>query len=124
MTEIEACEIEQPCPSHDTLPSVPPSRCTRRVTSSPQVGLTWCDSAVPLGGKTLAVRMLGVLEDELLVQLLHRVAHAASPSPKNGRTVASAAPNASTSSTVVYTDADARVVAAMPNRRCSGWAQW
>src|SRR3712207_6894002 len=34
---------------HDALPissaRVSPSRCTRRVTSSPHVGLTWCTSA-------------------------------------------------------------------------------
>ena len=47
MTETDACEIEQPSASYDTSRTVLPSSdiSTRRVTSSPQVGLTWCTSA-------------------------------------------------------------------------------
>src|SRR5690606_6840903 len=72
-----------------------------------------------------AVRGLRVVEDDLLVHLLDR-AHGVLPqsTEKNARTPANASRNASTSSRVVYTDADARAVAAIPNRRCSGCAQW
>src|SRR5690606_10276265 len=48
-TEVDAWLMEQPSAAYDTsatTASVPsPSRCTRRVTSSPQLGLTWCTSA-------------------------------------------------------------------------------
>ena len=74
--------------------------------------------------ETFAVRGLGVLEDELLVQLLHGGTHCWPPRPKKGRTVARAAPKAATSSSVVYTDAEARALEGTPSRRCSGWAQW
>src|SRR5690242_6523803 len=43
-TDAEACEMEQPTLSYDTSCTTPSARCTRRVTSSPQVGLTWCTS--------------------------------------------------------------------------------
>src|SRR5699024_2280927 len=41
ITEVEACEMEQPTVSHDTSATRSPSRCTRSVSSSPQLGLTW-----------------------------------------------------------------------------------
>src|SRR4051794_3900107 len=44
-TEADAWEIEQPTASYDTSSTTPSRRCTRRVTSSPQVGLTWWTSA-------------------------------------------------------------------------------
>ena len=40
ITEAEACEMEQPSASYDTSSTTPLSKCTRSVTSSPQVGLT------------------------------------------------------------------------------------
>ena len=46
ITEVAACEIEQPIASYDTSATRPVRRrCTRTVTSSPQVGLTWWTSA-------------------------------------------------------------------------------
>ena len=45
ITDAEACEMEQPRASYDTSSTTPSDTCTRRVTSSPQVGLTWCTSA-------------------------------------------------------------------------------
>ena len=41
--DADACEIEQPWPSHVTSRIVCPSSetRTRRVTSSPQIGLRW-----------------------------------------------------------------------------------
>ena len=68
-----------------------------------------------------AVRGAVVIQDDLLVQLfeLHL-----SITPKNSRAARTASTSASTSSGVVYTWNDARTVAAMPNRRCSGHAQW
>ena len=47
ITDTDACEIEQPSESYDTSRTVLPSSDirTRSVTSSPQVGLTWCTSA-------------------------------------------------------------------------------
>ena len=49
ITEADAWEIEQPSASYDTSsttrPSGPSQTCTRSVTSSPQVGFTWCTSA-------------------------------------------------------------------------------
>ncbi|CPU64268.1 Uncharacterised protein [Mycobacteroides abscessus] len=72
-----------------------------------------------------AVRGLRVVEDDLLVHLLDRAHRVLSQSTeKNARTPANASRNVSTSSRVVYTDADARAVAAIPKRRCRGWAQW
>ena len=55
-TDAEAIEIEQPWPSQLMAESVTaaPSLCTaaRSVISSPQVGLSWCDSPdlSPCGG--------------------------------------------------------------------------
>jgi hypothetical protein len=49
ITDVAAWLMEQPSAAYDTsdtTASAPsPSRCTRSVTSSPQVGLTWCTSA-------------------------------------------------------------------------------
>ena len=45
ITEVEACEIEQPTASYDTSATTPSATCTRSVTSSPQVGFTWWTSA-------------------------------------------------------------------------------
>jgi len=45
ITEAAAWLIEQPSAAYDTSSTVSPSRCTRNVTSSPQVGFTWCTSA-------------------------------------------------------------------------------
>ena len=45
ITEVEACEIEQPTPSYDTSLTTPSATCRRSVTSSPQLGFTWCTSA-------------------------------------------------------------------------------
>ena len=45
ITEAEACEIEHPSASYDTSATRPSATWTRSVTSSPQVGLTWCTSA-------------------------------------------------------------------------------
>ena len=48
-TEVAAVEMEHPSASYDTSVIVAdgplPSRCTRSVTSSPQVGLMWCTCA-------------------------------------------------------------------------------
>ena len=48
-TEVAAVEMEHPRASYDTSVIVAdapvPSRCTRSVTSSPQVGLMWCTCA-------------------------------------------------------------------------------
>jgi SUF system NifU family Fe-S assembly protein len=46
-TEALAWLIEQPWPSYETSPITVPSIRTRRVISSPQVGLTWCTSLWP-----------------------------------------------------------------------------
>ena len=43
MTEMEACEMEQPSPSQPMAVMRPSTTRTPRVTSSPQVGLTWWD---------------------------------------------------------------------------------
>ena len=45
LTDVDAWLIEQPCPSYDTSSTTPSTTFTRTVTSSPQVGLTWCTSA-------------------------------------------------------------------------------
>ena len=57
-----------------------------------------------VGTQAAPVRVLRMVQDDLLVQLLHRTRHAVGPpwfSPKNGRTPARASRNASISSTVV-----------------------
>src|SRR5882757_7705278 len=46
-TEALAWLMEQPWPSYEMSPITVPSIRTRRVISSPQVGLTWCTSAWP-----------------------------------------------------------------------------
>ncbi len=45
--DADACEIAQPWPSQLTVSTRPPDASvrTRSVTSSPQVGFTWWDSA-------------------------------------------------------------------------------
>ena len=45
LTDVAACEMEQPTASYETSSTTPEPRWTRSVTSSPQVGLTWCTSA-------------------------------------------------------------------------------
>src|SRR3954449_1161866 len=49
ITDAAACEIEHPSASYETsstrVPSGPSARCTRSVSSSPHVGLTWWTSA-------------------------------------------------------------------------------
>jgi hypothetical protein len=44
-TDVDAWLIEQPAPSYETSSTTPPATFTRSVTSSPQVGFTWCTSA-------------------------------------------------------------------------------
>ena len=79
--------------------------------------------------RTVAVPRLRLIEDDLLVEAFEP-AHArtasdgASETPKNRRTPASPSTKRSTSSSVVYTWALARVDAVMPRARCSGCAQW
>src|SRR5690606_6337734 len=77
-----------------------------------------------LGGKWLPeatmVRVLVMVQDHFLVHLLHP--HQRSPKKSTARRTP--ATNRSTSSRVLYTANDARAVAAMPNLRCSGHAQW
>jgi hypothetical protein len=41
ITEAEAWLIEHPMLSYETSSTTPPATRTRKVTSSPQVGLTW-----------------------------------------------------------------------------------
>jgi hypothetical protein len=41
--DAEACEIEQPRPSHRTSAMVSPSTRARSVISSPQTGFFWCE---------------------------------------------------------------------------------
>src|SRR5882757_4822343 len=68
-----------------------------------------------------AVRVFVVIEDHFLIDLLQP--HCQSL-PKNSTACRTPATRRSTSSSVLYTANDARAVAAMPNRRCSGHAQW
>src|SRR5919112_1346846 len=42
-TEADAMEMEQPAPSQATCATLPSVTARRRVTSSPQTGLSWCD---------------------------------------------------------------------------------
>src|SRR4051794_10628372 len=69
------------------------------------------------------MRMLVMVQDHLLVHLLH--SHGETQSlPKNRMARCTPATSRSTSSSVLYTANDARAVAAIPNLRCSGHAQW
>ena len=45
ITDVDAWLIEQPSPSQPSSAIAPSATRTRSVTSSPQVGLTWCTSA-------------------------------------------------------------------------------
>src|ERR1700682_2458569 len=67
------------------------------------------------------MRALVVIEDHFLIELLQPHCQ---PLPKNSTACRTPATSRSTSSSVLYTANDARAVAAMPNRRCSGHAQW
>src|SRR5690242_20180736 len=67
------------------------------------------------------VGMLVVIEDHFLIQLVQSHGHSL---PKNSAAWRTPATRRSTSSSVLYTANDARAVAAIPNRRCSGHAQW
>src|SRR4051794_401533 len=70
--------------------------------------------------QTGAVRRPVVIQDDLLVHLLqlHQL------TPKKSRAACTPSTSAATSSGVLYTAKVARTVAATPNRRCSGHAQW
>ncbi|SLF19755.1 Uncharacterised protein [Mycobacteroides abscessus subsp. massiliense] len=63
------------------------------------------------------MRMLVVIQDDFLVHLLQ------THYEKNSCARRTPAISRSTSSRVLYTAKDARALAAMPNRRCSGHAQ-
>ena len=65
------------------------------------------------------VRMFVVIQDHLLVHLLHP--HQRTPKKLWALTIAST--SASTSAVVLYAANDARAVAATPKRRCNGQAQ-
>jgi len=41
ITDVDACEIEQPIASYDTSPIAPSATLTRSDSSSPQDGFTW-----------------------------------------------------------------------------------
>ena len=64
------------------------------------------------------MRPLGVLQDDLLIEL-HQIA-----TPNTAGTRSRAVSKASTSATVLYAAKLARVVAVTFIRRCSGHAQW
>ena len=70
ITDVAAWLIEQPSASYDTSSTTARRRrrCTRRVISSPQVGLTWCTSASNGLPQARVVRVLVVVQDDLLVQ--------------------------------------------------------
>ncbi len=50
MTDVDAWLIEQPSPSQPRSVIAPSVMRTRSVTSSPQVGFTWCTSASNASG--------------------------------------------------------------------------
>ena len=81
MTEALAWLIEQPSASYDTSATTgsPPAsfRLTRSVTSSPQVGLTWCTSASNGSRRPACMRAAVVVQDDLLVHRLEL--HQSSP---------------------------------------------
>ena len=114
--------MEQPRASYDTSvttaswPGAVEVHAQRHLVAAGRVDV------VHLRGVRLAqpgvVRPLGVLEDDLLVEV-HQTA-----TPKTAGTRSSAASSAATSSSVLYAAKLARVVAVARNRRCSGQAQW
>ena len=74
-TEAEAIEMEQPSPSQRSSLTLPPATDTRTVISSPQVGFSWwdwplCTHGSGRRGQAAAVPGLGVVQDDLLVELV------------------------------------------------------
>ena len=67
------------------------------------------------------LRVLVVVQDHVLIHLLETQCQ---PLPKKSRARRTPATKRSTSSAVLYAANEARAVAATPNRRCSGMAQW
>ena len=91
--DADDCEIAHPSPSQRIRSMRSPSRCSWSVTSSPQVGLIWCEDAAAPVLQPLRVRAAGEVEDDLLVQVPEPDAHARTPKNRT----ASWTPSSSTS---------------------------